>query len=228
MFVRGRGFCGKRLTRLRLKNRPECRVDSTAPDSPPAGWSVNARLNCQLDSPTRRVESVRMDHLRSAFGSNVLHKVLPLLFVAACGGEVSQTTGGAGGTGGSGGGGNAGSSGSTTSSSTGGSTASTSSSSTSTSSTGTGGTESECEKVGGMCIALVPDNCMDGMWLDANMYPCGTGEGVGCCLVPVCTPGMDQTCNASPTMSALAGHCEDNGTCTCNPGYEKTPEGKCL
>ncbi|MBK8257146.1 MAG: hypothetical protein IPK82_31300 [Polyangiaceae bacterium] len=172
-----------------------------------------------------------MKHTRLGVSPFLLFASIAALGITACGGEVSQTTGGTAGTAGSGasgGGGNGGGTSSTVTSSSSTATTSSSSSSTSTSSTGTGGTENECEKAGGQCIALVPDNCMDGMWLDATVYPCGTGDGVGCCLVPVCTPGMDQTCNASPTMSAIAGHCEDNGTCTCSPGYEKTPEGKCL
>jgi hypothetical protein len=49
----------------------------------------------------------------------------------------------------------------------------------------------------------------------------------GRCVVrglPVCTPGMDQTCNADLFMSALAGVCNDDGTCTCNPGYTEDPD----
>jgi hypothetical protein len=34
-----------------------------------------------------------------------------------------------------------------------------------------------------------------------------------------CTPGQDQTCNDLSTMSALAGRCENNGDCLCNPGF---------
>jgi hypothetical protein len=46
---------------------------------------------------------------------------------------------------------------------------------------------------------------------------------------PICTPGMDQTCNDSPIMSAIAGTCNDDGTCTCNGGYTMVPEtGRCI
>jgi hypothetical protein len=55
------------------------------------------------------------------------------------------------------------------------------------------------------------------------------------CLVPivvganaVCTPGADQSCNESPTMSAFAGHCESTGVCVCNPGFTPEPlTGRC-
>jgi hypothetical protein len=43
---------------------------------------------------------------------------------------------------------------------------------------------------------------------------------------PVCTVGQDQTCNASPEMSALAGRCV-NGTCQCNGSFVKNFAGKC-
>lgn len=34
----------------------------------------------------------------------------------------------------------------------------------------------------------------------------------------VCTVGMNQTCNGNPVMSAIAGVCNADGTCTCNEG----------
>jgi hypothetical protein len=43
----------------------------------------------------------------------------------------------------------------------------------------------------------------------------------------VCTPGMDQTCNDVPVMSALAGVCQADGTCRCGPRFVKKPSGKC-
>jgi hypothetical protein len=43
---------------------------------------------------------------------------------------------------------------------------------------------------------------------------------------PDCTIGQDQTCNASPQMSALAGRCV-NGKCECNPSFAKNFAGKC-
>ena len=42
-----------------------------------------------------------------------------------------------------------------------------------------------------------------------------------------CVPGMDQTCNNDPKISSLRGKCQANSTCTCNPGAQKMPNGKC-
>jgi hypothetical protein len=42
----------------------------------------------------------------------------------------------------------------------------------------------------------------------------GTGVTAG-----VCTPGMDHTCNYLQGLPALAGTCNPDGTCTCNPGF---------
>jgi len=40
--------------------------------------------------------------------------------------------------------------------------------------------------------------------------------------------GQDQTCNADPSQSSLAGKCVNNGTsCECNPGSTKNFTGKC-
>jgi len=33
---------------------------------------------------------------------------------------------------------------------------------------------------------------------------------------PVCEPGADQTCNADPLMSSIAGRCNPDGTCACD------------
>jgi hypothetical protein len=45
----------------------------------------------------------------------------------------------------------------------------------------------------------------------------------------VCSPGLDQTCNDSPVISSLHGHCENNGSCTCTAPFAKNPAtGKCL
>ena len=142
-----------------------------------------------------------------------------------CGGNVTEGTGGAGN--GGEGGGNGGEGGTTTSNTTGTSTSgSTSTSDTPSTTSGTTG-ENACVEAGGTCVALVPDACENGTWLDATKYPCGTGDGVGCCLIAVCTPGMDQTCNANLSMSSFAGKCNDDGTCTCNAGFTKNAEGKC-
>ena len=46
---------------------------------------------------------------------------------------------------------------------------------------------------------------------------------------PQCTFGQDQTCNDSPIISSIHGACNEDGTCTCNEGFDKNPEtGKCL
>lgn len=42
-----------------------------------------------------------------------------------------------------------------------------------------------------------------------------------------CVPGMDQTCNYDPKISSLRGKCNPDSTCTCNPGAQKQPNGKC-
>jgi hypothetical protein len=45
----------------------------------------------------------------------------------------------------------------------------------------------------------------------------------------VCTPGADHTCNDDPTVSALMGHCNSDGSCACGDGYVfKHSSGKCL
>ncbi len=43
----------------------------------------------------------------------------------------------------------------------------------------------------------------------------------------VCVPKMDQTCNYDPKISSLRGKCNDDSTCTCNPGAMKMANGKC-
>jgi hypothetical protein len=48
-----------------------------------------------------------------------------------------------------------------------------------------------------------------------------TGGAFG--LARVCTPGQDQTCNDNPMMSALAGHCETDQTCSCKSSYVLNP-----
>jgi len=43
-----------------------------------------------------------------------------------------------------------------------------------------------------------------------------------------CTYGMDQTCNLNPLISAIYGKCNEDGTCSCNPGHVKDPPtGQC-
>ena len=44
-----------------------------------------------------------------------------------------------------------------------------------------------------------------------------------------CVWGMHQTCNQDKKVSSLRGKCNDNSTCTCNPGAKKVAAtGKCL
>lgn len=46
--------------------------------------------------------------------------------------------------------------------------------------------------------------------------------------VAVCTPGADQTCNDSLSVSALHGRCLPDRTCSCMPPFTKnTASGKC-
>jgi hypothetical protein len=43
-----------------------------------------------------------------------------------------------------------------------------------------------------------------------------------------CTPGMDQTCNDNPSVSALWGRCKMDGTCHCEAGFiVKSSTGRC-
>jgi hypothetical protein len=47
----------------------------------------------------------------------------------------------------------------------------------------------------------------------------GSGAQAGSGGGRVCTPGVDQTCNADSRITALEGHCNQDGTCACNTGY---------
>jgi hypothetical protein len=58
----------------------------------------------------------------------------------------------------------------------------------------------------------------------AEAHP-GTDGSVG--SPTGCTPGLDQTCDASGAMSLLTGSCTVEGTCNCRPGFAKTSSGKC-
>lgn len=84
-----------------------------------------------------------------------------------------------------------------------------------------------CACIGGTCecTGAIPPTCNT----DAECGPPCSGLHcvAGACQVAVCTPGADQTCNDSPSMSALAGHCNADASCTCNAGYTKQPSGKC-
>jgi hypothetical protein len=84
---------------------------------------------------------------------------------------------------------------------------------------------------------LPAEFCGDG---DVACVTCDCGRpeplGVNCiagrCVVEhypeACTPGLDQTCNLYPEMSSIAGTCNGDGTCTCNPGRTPDPlTGRC-
>jgi hypothetical protein len=43
----------------------------------------------------------------------------------------------------------------------------------------------------------------------------------------VCTPGADQTCNSSPVVSAIYGHCLSDGRCACTAPHALLADGKC-
>jgi hypothetical protein len=65
------------------------------------------------------------------------------------------------------------------------------------------------------------------LWIDDLVLTCD-----GPCPEPRmslrCSPGRDQTCNGNPTISALQGHCNLDGTCTCMPGLTVDPAtGRC-
>lgn len=45
----------------------------------------------------------------------------------------------------------------------------------------------------------------------------------------ICRPGLNQSCNDSPTVSSFHGACLPNATCACHAGFAKNPlTGKCL
>jgi len=74
------------------------------------------------------------------------------------------------------------------------------------------------------------------IFLGFNALSCGdgdTGESDGgdhdSGVQAVCTYGMDQTCNDDPMISSIHGTCNEDGTCTCDKGWDKNPEtGRCL
>jgi hypothetical protein len=44
----------------------------------------------------------------------------------------------------------------------------------------------------------------------------------------VCEFGADRTCNDDPAISSIHGTCNQDGTCTCRPGFERRADtGKC-
>lgn len=43
-----------------------------------------------------------------------------------------------------------------------------------------------------------------------------------------CTFGADQTCNDDPLISSVHGSCNQDGTCSCHPGFALNPQtGRC-
>jgi hypothetical protein len=56
-----------------------------------------------------------------------------------------------------------------------------------------------------------------------------TSSGKACWTIyPVCTVGMDQTCNDESFVSSIMGTCNEDGTCTCNEGTILNPRtGRC-
>lgn len=63
--------------------------------------------------------------------------------------------------------------------------------------------------------------------------PDGGGCGGGSCgdggssVGQSCEPGLDQTCNDDPAVSALWGTCTAAGTCACRSGFVVRPSGRC-
>lgn len=79
--------------------------------------------------------------------------------------------------------------------------------------------EGEC--VQGACV------CNPGYVLRAATGKCGLGA-VDASISTTCTPGMPQSCNPDPSISAIYGQCTSEGKCACNPGFENDPAtGKC-
>src|SRR5262245_845111 len=78
--------------------------------------------------------------------------------------------------------------------------------------------------------------CCDDLWNCVSGYLMGTDFNNTCSLGPpcpdggaVCTFGADQTCNDSPLISSIHGHCTDAGVCECTFGGGLNPDsGRCL
>jgi hypothetical protein len=62
----------------------------------------------------------------------------------------------------------------------------------------------------------------------ASGAKCDLGKRYCVCVMPNCTPGVDQTCNDNPAIGSLHGHCTPFGSCMCL-GFMKDPAtGKCF
>jgi len=72
-----------------------------------------------------------------------------------------------------------------------------------------------------LCLSSTPNGTMPGL------KPIRLSV-TGVLVHLVCAPGMDQMCNNDPSISSLRGKCNDDSTCTCNPGATLVPStGKC-
>jgi hypothetical protein len=91
-------------------------------------------------------------------------------------------------------------------------------------------------EISGVCLRTCsgPADCREGYACDfVYLFP---GEPDWphsdvpvCWTAPVCTFGMDQTCNDNPLLSSIHGYCQPDGTCICKDGFDKNPvTGKCL
>jgi hypothetical protein len=70
--------------------------------------------------------------------------------------------------------------------------------------------------------------CSDGFSVDPTSGKCVSDATDGG-ATPACIFGQDQTCNPDPTISALYGTCQADGTCLCNDGFAVDPiTGKCM
>jgi hypothetical protein len=101
--------------------------------------------------------------------------------------------------------------------------------------TGTACSPLPMSEISGVCLRTCQSqaDCRQGYACDyVYLFPGEPGsprsEVPVCWTAPVCTYGMDQTCNDNPLISSLHGYCQPDGTCICKDGYEKNPStGMC-
>jgi hypothetical protein len=63
----------------------------------------------------------------------------------------------------------------------------------------------------------------------ADAMPDVTADAMTDAVQPVCSPGINQTCNDNPAVSSFRGRCTDAGTCVCNNDAAPLPaSGRCL
>jgi hypothetical protein len=90
-------------------------------------------------------------------------------------------------------------------------------------------------QISGVCLLTCtgPADCRAGYACDyVYLFPGEPGSPRSdvpvCWTAPVCTYGMDQTCNDNPLSSSIHGYCQPDGTCICKAGFELNPAtGKC-